>query len=60
MRALHPARTKPPGILRHMLVMLYIRHEDSLFSKINVFASLDSGCAVIQATRRAEKTARSS
>ena len=28
--------------LRHMLVILNIRHEDSLFSKINVFASLTS------------------
>ena len=26
--------------LRHMLVILYIRHEDNLFSKINKFASL--------------------
>jgi hypothetical protein len=33
-------------ILRHMLVVLNIRHEDSLFSKINKFASLDSGRVV--------------
>ena len=37
-----------------MLVILNIRHEDSLFSKINVFASLDSGCAGVGATRGAE------
>ena len=37
-----------------MLVILNIRHEDSLFSKINVFASLDSGCAGVRATRGAE------
>ena len=49
-----PARSKPPGILRHMLVILNIRHEDSLLSKINVFASLDSGRAGVRATRGAE------
>jgi len=37
-----------------MLVILNTRHEDSLFSKINVFASLDSGCAGVGATRGAE------
>ena len=52
--ARRPARAKPPGILRHMLVILNIRHEDSLFSKINVFASLDSGRAGVRASRGAE------
>jgi hypothetical protein len=30
--------------LRHMLVILYTRHEDNLFSKIKKFASLTNWC----------------